>query len=370
MAAITRQPFAPLDGARLSDLISGKNRQNAVNTVSKRKADLLANDWENIAPAVFNKRSKGIAPCLSIAKPSSFALNTHFSSATLPDILSVSSPVRVSTTRQTLMPKSQRAKLDRYAAPTPTPVAAAISAPAGRSPKAKRTGLLSSRRHPPASLTGSAKAKPWSVDGALKSTMKPTNRHGKSKSRLSRGKDMGSKAAWFFEIHEDTPEQEMTNLLQHSTCTLDISSDEETSAKAKRDRDDGCDKENVPPPGYVAQAPPAAPRSSAKLSKRAPLAELDPRDFYAEGCDETSVFLVDEDEETEVEDNSTLIDFEFAPKLGNASLDPILEKLDELVEKPAEGSAKAAVLEPIEGIQDNFELWESGSAKDEAEATV
>ncbi|KAM3507222.1 hypothetical protein MY10362_001886 [Beauveria mimosiformis] len=371
MAAIARQPFAPLDGARLSGLVSSKNRQNAVNTVSKRKADLLANDWENIAPAVFNKRSKGIAPCLSIAKPSGFALNTHFSSATLPDILSVSSPARVSTPRQTLIPKSQRAKLDRIAASKPSPVvAAATSSPAGRSPTAKRAGLLSSRRLPAASLTGSAKAKPWSIDGALKSTIKPANRHGKSKSRLSRGKDIGSKAAWFFEIHEDTPEQEMTNLLQHSTCTLDISSDEETSARAKRDRDDGCDKENVAPAGYAAQAPPATPRSSTKLSERTPLAELDPRDFYAEGCDETSVFLVDEDEETEVEDNSAFIGFEFAPKLGNASLDPILEKLDELVEKPAEGSSKAAVLEPIEGIQENFELWESGSAKDEAEATV
>ncbi|KAM6518834.1 hypothetical protein FSOLCH5_007597 [Fusarium solani] len=55
------------------------------------------------------------------------------------------------------------------------------------------------------------------------------------------------KASWFFEIHEDTPEQEMTNLLQHSTCVLDISSDEESERKRSRDRAEGRDKENIPP---------------------------------------------------------------------------------------------------------------------------
>ncbi|ATY58303.1 thymidylate kinase [Cordyceps militaris] len=378
MAAIARQPFAPVDTARLLGLASTKNRQSAANTsAGKRKAD--ANDWENVNPVIFTKRAKGAAPAESIAKPSGFALEAHFSSAALPDFLSMSKPVTASTPRQTLRPKSQLAKLR---GPTATPKSSPVATPAGRSPPGKqRAGLLSSRRRSTgplsrvdrlsSSVLGSAKAKPWTLDGALKSTIKPATRHGKSKSRLSRGLDIGSKAAWFFEIHEDTPEQEMTNLLQHSTCVLDISSDEESSAKKKRDLLDGCDKENTPPAGFVAQAPPARPRDSATMaSVRSPLGALNPRDFYAEGCDESSLFVVDDDEETEIEDNSVLTGFQFAPTLGDAPLDPVSETLDELVEKPAEGSSKAVVLEPIEGAEESFELWESGSAKDEAETAV
>ncbi|OAA57170.1 hypothetical protein ISF_07091 [Cordyceps fumosorosea ARSEF 2679] len=387
MAAIARQPFAPLDGARLLSLASSKNCQNVSSSVGKRKADLLEkSDWENVTPVVFVKRAKGASSSGSIAKPSGFAFDAHFSSAALPDVLSTSRPAKVSNPRQTLQPKSQLARLrGSTAAPKPALVA---NPPAGRSPAGKRGGLLSSsrRQHPAASgplaarldrlvnsAAGSAKsAKPWTVDGALKSTIKPAPRHGKNKSRLSRGSNnIGSKAAsWFFEIHEDSPEQEMTNLLQHSTCVLDISSDEETGAKAERDREAGCDKENVAPAGHIAaQAPPSSPPSATGLEERSPLGELNPRDFYAEGCDEISVFLIDEDEETEVEDNdSALAGFQFAPKLGETALETVFESLDELVEKPAEGTTKkaAAVLAPIEGAEESFELWESGSAKDEA----
>ncbi|KAJ4150116.1 hypothetical protein LMH87_010881 [Akanthomyces muscarius] len=385
MAAIARQPFAPLDGARLQGLSSTKNRQNAAPTsVGKRKADLLnTSDWENVDPVVFIKRAKG-APCESIAKPSSFALKTAFSPAAsspaLPDILSLSSLTKGSANRRTLQPKSQLAKLGPVA-----PKSSPVATPAGRSPppSGKRSGLLSTRRRPAGplsrmdppsfSVAGSAKSKPWSVDGALKSTIKPATRHGKSKSRPSRGLDViGSKAAWHFDIHEDTPEQEMTNLLQHSTCVLDISSDEETSAKKERESADGCNKENIPPPGHVGPKPrpsrAAPPCATAMDSDRDPLGALNTRDFYAEGCDENSVFLVDEDEETEVEDNSAFAGFVFAPKLKPAAaLDVEPKKLDELVEKPTEGSGKAAVLEPIEGTEESFELWESGSAKDEDE---
>ncbi|OAR02001.1 hypothetical protein LLEC1_05917 [Akanthomyces lecanii] len=301
MAAIARQPFAPLDGARLQGLSSTKNRQNGKHP----------NTWP---PTRDVKR----------APWTEHSANTHVA----------------------------------------------------------RSGLLSTRRRPAGplsrmdppsfSVAGSAKSKPWSVDGALKSTIKPTNRHGKSKSRPSRGLDIiGSKAAWHFDIHEDTPEQEMTNLLQHSTCVLDISSDEETSAKKEREFADGCNKENIPPAGHVGPRPRpsrAAPCATAMDSDRDPLGALNARDFYAEGCDETSVFLVDEDEETEVEDNSAFAGFVFAPKLKPAALEVEPKKLDELVEKPAEGSGKAAVLEPIEGAEESFELWESGSAKDEDEA--
>jgi len=51
---------------------------------------------------------------------------------------------------------------------------------------------------------------------------------------------------WFFDVYEDTPEEEAATLMEHSTLTLDLSSDDESSRKEKDDRG----KENVPPGDY------------------------------------------------------------------------------------------------------------------------
>ncbi|KJZ71271.1 hypothetical protein HIM_09344 [Hirsutella minnesotensis 3608] len=70
MAAVTRQPFAPLDGARLQNLTSLKNRQNAspLGSGGKRKAELFeADDAENVDPSLSAKRSK--ADGHSLKKP-------------------------------------------------------------------------------------------------------------------------------------------------------------------------------------------------------------------------------------------------------------------------------------------------------------
>lgn len=194
------------------------------------------------------------------------------------------------------------------------------------------------------------------------------------------------KPSWFFDIHEDTPEQEMTNLLQHSTCVLDISSDEESERKASRERAEGRDKENIPPPDDVSQTSrAAAARAGAAAGvddmliekMRGPLAEMDAADFYAAGCDGLSVVIVpgDEDEETVVGERLEAIadvdvvvsnTFDFAPQL-NPDVEVNVD-IDELMGRRDEPAAKAALLEPIEGTGESFELWESGSAKDDAEA--
>lgn len=218
---------------------------------------------------------------------------------------------------------------------------------------------------------------PFSLDAALKGTIgsyAPAPRRNKGKARQSLGLEVDSKAGWFFDIHEDTPEQEMTNLLQHGTCVLDISSDEESERKANRDRDGGCDKENVAPADDVSQTAVRSSRTidaSAMDSDRVALGALNAADFYAEGCDETSIIYVDEEDETEVEDNSILETFEFSPKLKHpSSLELESETLDALVSQPIERSSKAAVLQPLEGTEESFDLWESGSAKDETEVAV
>lgn len=75
---------------------------------------------------------------------------------------------------------------------------------------------------------------------------------------------------WFFEIYSDTPEEEASNLMEHSTLTLDLSSDDEADALKQKD-DRG--KENTPPEGYDAP--------TASLS---PSAEVQEGDIFTTPC--------------------------------------------------------------------------------------
>ncbi|KAF4466246.1 hypothetical protein FALBO_6897 [Fusarium albosuccineum] len=377
MAAVTRQPFAPLDGSRLQNLTSLKNRQNAIApTAGKRKAELIdTDDSENIDPSVFAKRSKG-SLSKDTLKPSAFVLKAAPSPAPSPLSDRITSPTK---SRRTLQPRSPASKLN-----TGISKSSPIYAPAGRSPtRSKRSGIASSRRRtvgpytrvdPPSLGLGSAA--PFSLDAALKGTIagygasKPA-----PKESFTALHEDDTKASWFFEIHEDTPEQEMTNLLQHSTCVLDISSDEESQRKLNRDRAEGRDKENIPPADDVSQTSSRrSPRANADdmvvEKERVALGEMNTADFYAEGCDESSVIIVPADDEEQPEPAAPTMakDFVFAPEAK--AEEPSTEDIDTLMAKPTEGSAKAAVLEPIEGTGESFELWESGSAKDDAEPTT
>lgn len=99
--------------------------------------------------------------------------------------------------------------------------------------------------------------------------------------------------------------------MEHSTLTLDLSSDDEDGKKV----DDYRGKENTPPEGYDA---PTASRSSSSTTplpvlgskkdivrkkvvkdemddgSRSPLSDLETEDFYAEGLTKDSFVLVDE----------------------------------------------------------------------------
>lgn len=173
--------------------------------------------------------------------------------------------------------------------------------------------------------------------------------------------------------------------MEHSTCTLDISSDEESRARER----DCRGKENIPPPDDISQtrtslsssnvdaaelsmhdikARVRASRKKRELEEgaididRAPLGDLAAEDFYAEGCDGESVFLIpaeaSEGEEQQQEESHPTFDFIADLKSKGKELD-----IDTLMSK--DGVApKAKLLEPIEKAEDGFELWESGSAKD------
>ena len=117
---------------------------------------------------------------------------------------------------------------------------------------------------------------------------------------------------WFFDIHEDTPEEEAANLMEHSTLTLDLSSDEQSSKKANDDRG----KENMPPEDYdaptasrpAAEPAVAAPKQVKKADiirkkiikiddmdddQRSPLSDLETDEFIPEGLDRASHIIVD-----------------------------------------------------------------------------
>ncbi|RYP11889.1 hypothetical protein DL767_011292 [Monosporascus sp. MG133] len=407
MATITRQPFAPLNESRLQTLTSLKNRQNSLPTSSpgKRKASDIVDtdDSENVDPAFFSKRPKG-TDCFtskdSFIKPSSLILTK---SASTSDVSLTSTPKAAAAPRPRshLNPKSPISKVNISAARS-TP----LSAPAGRSPtRGKRSGILSSRRRtggavrvdPPAFGRSSKSAAPFSLDAALKGTIPSYARRNASSSSsstssaaLSSHHELGTKASWDFVIHEDSPEQEMTNLLQHSTCVLDISSDEETESRRQRERAEG--KENVPPADDISQTSrPRAARLAAAAGpddmiiekERSPLGEMDVKEYYSEGCDETSIFIVpgDEDDAPQQQQqlqlqpqqipNGELESVSEFKLIAASSDDPIIEETtmtaEELMQKSEDPGPCAAVLEPMEGTGESFEVWESGSAKDEAE---
>ncbi|KAG6040796.1 hypothetical protein E4U41_007013 [Claviceps citrina] len=416
MAFIARQPFAPLDGARLQSLTSLNNRQNALTSPSniKRKAELLGTeDFENVDPLLSAKRSKGASGTptkdMLIKKPSAHVL---IKAAVTPNAhaRALTSPIKASTApRRTLQPKSPINKLNTHLAKS-----SPLSAPAGRSPTGgKRSGLLSSRRQtagpyarvdPP--LFALDSAAPFSLDAALKGTIpsyaspdtaqsnevaneqdtfvtppvlvRPrSNALSKASSSISSSlAEPDSRTAWFFEIHEDTPEQEMTNLLQHSTCVLDISSDEENERKARRERAEGRDKENIPPSDDVSQTSSRRSARAAALDdmtvekERIALREIEPADYLATGSDATSLIIMPGDYEEEPLEPVTE-PAEKAP-VAEESLSTLRQdkmqtpKVIDQRMATSERGAGAALLQPIEGTGESFELWESSSAKDDA----
>jgi hypothetical protein len=116
--------------------------------------------------------------------------------------------------------------------------------------------------------------------------------------------------SWFFAIHEDTPEQEAANLMEHSASVLDISSDDDVTTK-QRNEEQERGKENIPPLDFLLAQPrmqsivepvQVEPVKRPRLRKfvqdamdedRRPLGDLAPSEFYGEGCDASSYVTVD-----------------------------------------------------------------------------
>ncbi|RMY43129.1 hypothetical protein D0865_11475 [Hortaea werneckii] len=316
-APMARVPFAPLDNPRLQHLASAKNRQNGLiskpsplngkNNLTPSKpavkrsfepAIFEDNDGENVDPATFSspaKKSKN-----GTGKPSNvnFSLATSKSMPPPPVPNRLSTPVKANTS-------SPRAPL---------------TAPAGRSPNRKIASIGKNRRisapftriDPPFASRGSSNSLPFSLDAALSGTLSSTKAKPESEKQTSTDSTIQESMpkSWFFEIHEDTPEEEASNLMEHSTLTLDLSSDDESSKKERDDRG----KENVAPEGYDASTasrpaaePAVAPRAVKKTAivrqkkitdemddgERSPLSDLETDPFIPEGLSTDACVIVD-----------------------------------------------------------------------------
>ncbi|MDI1485833.1 MAG: hypothetical protein OHK93_004022 [Ramalina farinacea] len=358
-----RQPFGNVSQARLRNLTNTKNTQNGsypalaliprvdkgihpltlvvalpsnVGSSLKRPAPGFSDtDIENVDPVLFQSLSK---------KEGTFDFNTpelikapRFTLTTFQPANSIPAPSPVNRKRKAeeLPSGPEHSQVKRRAQPAAAPQAAAGRSP----PKNKRNGLLSRRRALGGSVSridppASSKA-PFTLAEALSGTI-PV----KSKSKQS-------KKAWDFNIYEDTPDEHAANLMEHGACVLDIS-DDESGSPSKGDRDN---KENIPPTGYtVGTMPPVSRRDMMTDDVRAPLSSLDAKDFYADGCDATSVIFVPADDTDPAEEKT--ISSEVLK--SSLSIDTILTPLQETEEKQSEVA--------------NFEIWESESAKDEGES--
>ncbi|KAH7396158.1 hypothetical protein BKA66DRAFT_566663 [Pyrenochaeta sp. MPI-SDFR-AT-0127] len=387
MATFTRQPFAELGTPRLQALQSSKNRQNAISpnfaspslkptptpsTGKRQRAPEIFEDVEseNMDPSVFSsptKKSK-MSSDAGFVKPAKFSL---FTSPAAPRISTVNASPAVPSIRKALSSPSTA---------NSTPITSSRG-----SPKHKRIHAISKhrrassspfRRVDPPSFSQSSPVLPFSIDAALSGTIQgytpkpavtatPVSAPVQHVSTLEDSMPKG----WFFEIHEDTPEQEAANLMEHSASVLDISSDDDAETKQKNE-DLERGKENIPPPDFLAaqhrartdadamdtelqadvqpDEPVKRPRlrqlvQDAMDEDRKPLGDLAPSEFYGEGCDASSYVTVD----TGIEKPSSLSkEFDFSCSTPEKSH----EEREELVEEPAAAETTVPEVEDVIAI--------------------
>ncbi|KAL1870629.1 hypothetical protein Plec18167_007393 [Paecilomyces lecythidis] len=349
MSPAVRQPFASVDGPRIRSLLKTKmnlaNQQNAVSPLSLKRPAASDSDSENVDPATFGMSTKRKRSSddddmskenLKPAKTSRFVLNTVES-----NVARKATPLSTRTSRAS------------------TPASTQIK-PAGRSPQMKprkvfgRRSVNTNRVEPAMPKRTPVSRAPFSITTALSA--------GKPKAS-SRPKP----SSWFFDIHVDSEQDEMTNLMEHSTCVLDISDDE---GKGKTD---ARGKENIPPHELGIQLASSTNVSAATARKnmtscepRSPLGELDATDYYADGCHSLSYAVIYDEEAQSAPEKITTVPQKLSPtKSEQATIASISSLLAATAPVKDDAPATADTTAPSET---NIEIWESASATEEAAA--
>ncbi|KAK0510424.1 hypothetical protein JMJ35_006856 [Cladonia borealis] len=378
MATPARRPMASLKGTRLKGLTSFKNAQNSLpfTTPSALKRHVPQEfddaDIENIDPLTFStpsKKARGFDFEMKSEKTPLFTLPLKKPAQYVEHPQAAGRKRKAEDVVDT--ESSNGSLKHQRVIPSSAPPAA------GRSPKNKKLGILSRRRmtsspftriNPPTFSVGESQtSQPFSIDAALAGTVPGLALKSKSGPR-TRG--------WHFDIHEDTPDEEMANLMEHSTCTLDIS-DDEAGSLLKGDKDN---KENIPPvdgPAAVhhsATQVTATRRDMMTDEPRTPLGDLVAQDFYAAGCDATSVILIPAED---ADDNTN----EKSPIVGNVTESSPSQSRANTVTEATEcwkaiiagmntdaiAADSEAYLAPEQGASNEatteIKIWESESAK-------
>lgn len=267
-------------------------------------------DAENVNPNMFlspMKRTKLDLPSTSLKPkglstlPSSF--NFTFNPTKTTPTTSMPPPANIPSRLSTPM---------KYAGVTKLSSRTPLTAPAGRSPKSKRDKGRRLSAHTPTtridhstlSRSSARNGLPFSIDAALTASLKTPAPIAATLPKPAPSVEESMPSSWFFAIHEDTAEEEAENLMEHSTLTLDLSSDDEAATKVNEDRG----KENVAPADYDAVVS-SSPRSSRRSLKsaadmeideaaRAPLGSLDTTEFIPDGLTKDSIIIINELPET------------------------------------------------------------------------
>ncbi|KAL2811000.1 hypothetical protein BJX63DRAFT_298761 [Aspergillus granulosus] len=362
MAALTmtptavRQPFAPLDASRMRTLLRTKmnlqNQQNGAILWGKTQP-LIESDAENVDPiplkSTKRKRAADDEDDHLVKSP----MKSMKTSRTAFSLLVDSTPTSTSLTPTTPKKASQS-----------TARPASALKPAGRSPQMKAAKTFSRRATISKSRSESASQKrvnrPFSITAALS--------RGKTKTQSTPATK--TPAAWSFDIYVDSEQEEMTNLMQHSTCVLDISDDE----GKQEDKSDHRGKENIPPAelgisllrSRQQESPAAAARKSDMMDEpRSPLGDLNAADYYGEDCHAFSYAVVYDDEAdapAPVEDKLTISSFSRPTHPTRSKLSSI-SSIASVLEAVSPAKPTDAETQPSDG---DIEIWESESAAEEA----
>lgn len=252
-------------------------------------------DQENIDPKLSlhpSKKSKSGLEDIIQSKPAQFMFTNGGGKTTAPTARP-KRPLPV-TSRYTLVSKPA------LTVSTSSTRAETARIPAGRSP-VKRNGLMSHRRkvsriNPPSFPNGGGQgvSLPFSLDAALSGTV--SSYTPKVATKVPLMLDNSIPASWKFTIYEETEGQQKDTILAHSTNILDIS-DDECGLGAK----DYRGKENIPPTDCpIVTEVPASRRNKMNNLPRTPLGSLNPAQFYTEGFDAYSHFLIPSEKEDEL----------------------------------------------------------------------
>ncbi|KAJ5941620.1 hypothetical protein N7516_001788 [Penicillium verrucosum] len=271
----TRQPLGCLDMPLMRSKLNRQNQQNgamSVKSTPMKNSIFIDANSENVNPNTCSTKRK----------------------RTFEDDEDKSASKPIKTSRMALSTRiniSPRLSTPSKIPSITTPKSAPILKPAGRSPPPKssksatRRSLIAKPRSDQYSKRGVAR--PFSLASVLAQSTTPKPAPAPK-----------TPASWSFDIYVDAEQEEMTNLMQHSTTVLDISDDEGKSDTSARG------KENVPPQELGIELPqstatiPAAARKSPKMDEpRSPLGELNAAEYYAEDCNAFSYAIVYDDEE-------------------------------------------------------------------------